>query len=111
MWNPGRRGKGAGGNSSDAGATAETVELKDGGITSSAWATTAGIPAPQVRMAFARHSTSKLISAEELYDVHTLGLTRRGAASIRREQGDLRDPPRSAEYGVRAGEAGICKRA
>ncbi|MCE5343852.1 MAG: DNA mismatch repair endonuclease MutL [Eubacteriales bacterium] len=70
-------------NSIDAGATAVTVELKDGGITSIRVSDNGrGIPAAQVRMAFARHATSKLQSAEELFDVHTLGFRGEALASI-----------------------------
>ena len=70
-------------NSIDAGATAVTVELKDGGLTSLRVSDNGrGIPADQLRMAFERHATSKLVSAEELFDVHTLGFRGEALASI-----------------------------
>ncbi len=70
-------------NSIDAGATAVTVELTDGGLTAIRVSDNgAGIPAPQIRMAFERHATSKLVDAEELYEVHTLGFRGEALASI-----------------------------
>ncbi len=50
-------------NSIDAGATAVTVELTDGGLTSLRVSDNGrGIPAEQIRMAFERHATSKLLA-------------------------------------------------
>lgn len=70
-------------NSIDAGASAITVELKDGGISYIRVSDNGkGIPAGQMRMAFERHATSKLTTAEELYDVHTLGFRGEALASI-----------------------------
>ena len=70
-------------NSIDAGATAVTVELADGGLTSIRVSDNGrGIPASQVKMAFERHATSKLTKAEELYDIHTLGFRGEALASI-----------------------------
>ena len=70
-------------NSIDAGATAVTVELKEGGIGSLRVSDNGkGIPAGQVRMAFERHATSKLRTAEELYSVRTLGFRGEALASI-----------------------------
>lgn len=91
-------------NSIDAGATAITVELQDGGIRYIRVSDNgAGIPAGQVRMAFERHATSKLISAEDLFDVHTLGFRGEALASIA-AVGKVSCTTRTAdaEYGVRA---------
>lgn len=70
-------------NSIDAGATAITVEIRDGGI--SYFRVTdngAGIPAEQIRLAFERHATSKIVSASDLYAVQTLGFRGEALASI-----------------------------
>ncbi len=70
-------------NAMDAGATAVTVEIKDGGtsfirITDNG----CGIPADQVRMAFLRHATSKIRSVEDLVQIASLGFRwRRSPAS------------------------------
>jgi DNA mismatch repair protein MutL len=91
-------------NSIDAGATAVTVELRDGGVTSIRVGDNGrGIPAQQVRMAFARHATSKLRSAEELYDVRTLGFRGEALASIAAvSKVTCVTRVASAEYGVKA---------
>ena len=70
-------------NSIDAGATAVTVELTDGGLTTLRVSDNGrGIPPDQLRMAFERHATSKLVKAEELFDVRTLGFRGEALASI-----------------------------
>ncbi len=70
-------------NSIDAGATAVTVELTDGGITAIRVSDNGrGIPASQMKMAFERHATSKLITADDLYSVQTLGFRGEALASI-----------------------------
>lgn len=70
-------------NSIDAGATAVTVELTDGGIRQIRVSDNGrGIPAGQVRIAFERHTTSKLRTAEELFAVRTLGFRGEALASI-----------------------------
>lgn len=70
-------------NSIDAGATAITVEIRDGGL--SYFRVTdngCGIAPEDIRMAFARHATSKLRTAEELASIHTLGFRGEALASI-----------------------------
>ena len=70
-------------NSMDAGATAITVEIRDGGI--SYFRVTdngSGIPHDQVRMAFERHATSKIDKEEDLYAIATLGFRGEALASI-----------------------------
>ncbi|MEF9879807.1 MAG: DNA mismatch repair endonuclease MutL, partial [Clostridia bacterium] len=70
-------------NCIDAGAESVTVELRDGGISYLRVSDNGrGIPAEQLRLAFERHATSKLKSAEELYDIHTLGFRGEALASI-----------------------------
>lgn len=70
-------------NSIDAGATAVTVELTDGGISQLRVSDNGrGIPAEQVRIAFERHTTSKLRTADELFAVRTLGFRGEALASI-----------------------------
>lgn len=70
-------------NSMDAGATAVTVEIKDGGsslirITDNG----SGIEKDQVPMAFLRHSTSKIKSVEDLLTVSSLGFRGEALSSI-----------------------------
>ena len=61
-------------NSIDAGATAVTVEIRDGGtslirVTDNG----SGIEQDQVPIAFLRHSTSKIRAVEDLFHVASLG--------------------------------------
>jgi DNA mismatch repair protein MutL len=70
-------------NALDAGAGDIRVEIAQGGrrlvrVSDDG----SGIPADQVELAFARHATSKLRSAEELYTVRTLGFRGEALASI-----------------------------
>ena len=67
----------------DAGATAVTVEIKDGGsslirITDNGF----GIEKDQVPMAFLRHSTSKIKSVEDLLSISSLGFRGEALSSI-----------------------------
>ena len=70
-------------NSIDAGATAVTVEIRDGGLE---WFRVVdngcGIVKSEIRMAFARHATSKLRREEDLASIHTLGFRGEALASI-----------------------------
>ncbi|MDE6435109.1 MAG: DNA mismatch repair endonuclease MutL [Lachnospiraceae bacterium] len=70
-------------NAIDAGATAITVEIKDGGtslirITDNG----AGIEKEEVPTAFVRHATSKIITIEDLLSVSSLGFRGEALASI-----------------------------
>jgi DNA mismatch repair protein MutL len=61
-------------NAIDAGASEIRVEIREGGkreirISDNG----SGIPADEVELAFQRHATSKLRTADDLFDVHTLG--------------------------------------
>lgn len=70
-------------NSMDAGATAITVEIRDGGITSFRVVDNgSGIQSSDIRLAFARHATSKIRRPEDLYGVRTLGFRGEALASI-----------------------------
>ncbi len=70
-------------NSMDAGATAITVEIRDGGFTSFRVVDNgSGIRPNDIRMAFARHATSKTSSASDLYGIRTLGFRGEALASI-----------------------------
>lgn len=70
-------------NAIDAGATAVTIEIKDGGtslirITDNG----AGIEKEEVPTAFVRHATSKIITIEDLLSVSSLGFRGEALASI-----------------------------
>lgn len=70
-------------NSLDAGASAVTVEVRDGGI--SYFRVTdngSGIAAPDIRMAFERHATSKISRPSDLTGIRTLGFRGEALASI-----------------------------
>lgn len=70
-------------NSLDAGASAITVEIRDGGI--SYFRVTdngSGIRQSDVRMAFERHATSKITRAQDLFGIRTLGFRGEALASI-----------------------------
>lgn len=70
-------------NAVDAGATEIRVELREGGrrelrISDNG----SGIPAAEIEIAFQRHATSKLQSASDLFDIHTLGFRGEALPSI-----------------------------
>ena len=70
-------------NAIDAGATDLTVETRDGGrsflrISDNG----SGIPASEVELAFSRHATSKLATADDLSHITTLGFRGEALASI-----------------------------
>lgn len=70
-------------NSLDAGASAVTVEIRDGGISYLRVTDNgSGIPSSDVRMAFERHATSKITKAQDLYSIATLGFRGEALASI-----------------------------
>ena len=70
-------------NAIDAGATAITVEIRDGGISFMRIADNGcGIGSEDVRAAFLRHSTSKIRSAEDLTGIHSLGFRGEALSSI-----------------------------
>ena len=70
-------------NSLDAGATAVTVEIRDGGV--SYFRVTdngSGIEQSEIRMAFERHATSKITRTDDLFAIRTLGFRGEALASI-----------------------------
>ena len=70
-------------NAIDAGSTAVTVEIKEGGISFIRITDNGcGIPKEEVPLAFLRHSTSKIRSVEDLTSVLTLGFRGEALSSI-----------------------------
>ena len=70
-------------NAIDAGATAVTVEIKEGGISFIRITDNGcGIPKEEVALAFLRHSTSKIRTVEDLSTVTSLGFRGEALSSI-----------------------------
>jgi DNA mismatch repair protein MutL len=70
-------------NALDAGARSITITIEGGGRALIRVADDGcGIPAEEVELAFARHATSKLASADDLFHVQTLGFRGEALASI-----------------------------
>ena len=70
-------------NAIDAGATATTVEIRDGGIAMIRVTDDgAGIPADQVRTAFLRHATSKIEKVDDLTSIRSFGFRGEALSSI-----------------------------
>ena len=70
-------------NACDAGATAITVEIKDGGTTFIRVTDNgSGIPKEQVQKAFFRHATSKIRGVEDLTRISSLGFRGEALSSI-----------------------------
>src|SRR5450432_1226210 len=70
-------------NSLDAGAHMIRVEVESGGrrlirITDNG----CGIPRDETELAFERHATSKLLTLDDLYNIHTLGFRGEALASV-----------------------------
>ena len=94
-------------NAIDAGATAITVEIKEGGISLIRVTDNgSGIEKNQVKKAFLRHATSKITSIEDLNIVESLGFRGEALSSIAavsqvevitrrswRKSAPLREPP------------------
>ena len=104
-------------NSMDAGATAITVEIRDGGITYFRVVDNgSGIQPSDIRLAFSRHATSKISQANDLYGVRTLGFRGEALASIAAvAKVNCTTRMHGAEYGVsvqnNGGEMGEIKEA
>lgn len=90
-------------NAIDAGATAVTVEIKDGGISLIRITDNGcGIAAEDVPVAFLRHSTSKIRSVEDLLTVSSLGFRGEALSSIAAvAQVELLTKPREDFCGTR----------
>ena len=70
-------------NSLDAGATAVTIEIKDGGISMIRVTDNGcGIEASQITKAFRRHATSKIEDSDDLARLHSLGFRGEALSSI-----------------------------
>lgn len=91
-------------NSMDAGATAITVEIRDGGITYFRVVDNgSGIQPSDIRLAFSRHATSKIAQANDLYGIRTLGFRGEALASIAAvAKVNCTTRMHGAEYGVSA---------
>jgi len=70
-------------NAMDAGSTAITVEIKEGGISFIRVSDNGcGIDKSEIRKAFLRHATSKITSAQDLHHLTTLGFRGEALSSI-----------------------------
>ena len=70
-------------NSLDAGATAVTVEIREGGLSYIRVSDNgSGIDESDIRMAFERHATSKVSREQDLFSIRTLGFRGEALASI-----------------------------
>ena len=70
-------------NSIDAGATAITAEIKNGGIKFIRVTDNGiGIPKTEIPKAFLRHATSKIVNAKDLLNIHSLGFRGEALSSI-----------------------------
>ena len=70
-------------NAIDAGSTAVTVEIKDGGTSfNRVTENGCGIPKEEVRMAYMRHATSKIEHAEDLNSILSLGFRGEALSTI-----------------------------
>lgn len=89
-------------NAVDAGATAVTVEIKDGGISFIRITDNGcGIAKEDVANAFLRHSTSKIRSIDDLTGIQSLGFRGEALSSIAAvSQVELITKPAEASYGV-----------
>ncbi len=90
-------------NAIDAAATAVTVEIKDGGISLIRITDNGcGIPKGEVRLAFLRHSTSKIRTVEDLITVASLGFRGEALSSIAAiSQVELITKPKDSLLGTR----------
>ncbi|MCR9291098.1 MAG: DNA mismatch repair endonuclease MutL [bacterium] len=98
-------------NSVDAGATHIDLAIEGGGIEQIRISDNGcGISADQIPLALASHATSKLVDADDLFDVHTLGFRGEALASIAEVshltlRSRTADSDSGAEVTVRGGQA------
>ena len=90
-------------NAVDAGATAITIVIKDAGRTLiQVIDNGSGMSPTDARMAFERHATSKISSADDLYSLHTMGFRGEALPSIAAvSQIDLRTMREGDAVGIR----------
>ncbi len=90
-------------NALDAGATHISVNIKDAGRTLIQVVDDGkGMSETDARMAFERHATSKITSADDLFSLHTMGFRGEALASIAAvAQVELRTRLRGSELGTR----------
>lgn len=90
-------------NAIDAGATAVSIIIKDAGRTLiQVIDNGSGMSPTDARMAFERHATSKITSAEDLFNLHTMGFRGEALASIAAvAQVELRTMRRDDNIGFR----------
>lgn len=70
-------------NAIDSGASAISVEIKDGGISLVRVTDNgSGINKDEIKTAFLRHATSKITKAKDLFNIHTLGFRGEALSSI-----------------------------
>jgi DNA mismatch repair protein MutL len=95
-------------NSIDAGATSITVNIKDAGRTLVQVIDNGkGMSETDARMAFERHATSKITSADDLFSLNTMGFRGEALASIAAvAQVELRTRQTNSELGVRLSFSG-----
>lgn len=90
-------------NAIDAGATAITVEIEEGGISYMRITDNgSGIAPEDIRTAFLRHSTSKIRQVEDLTHIHSLGFRGEALSSISAvSQVELLTKTKETEFGMR----------
>ncbi len=90
-------------NAIDAGATAITVEIEEGGISYMRITDNgSGIAPEDIRNAFLRHSTSKIRQVEDLSHIHSLGFRGEALSSISAvSQVELLTKTKEADFGMR----------
>jgi DNA mismatch repair protein MutL len=95
-------------NAIDAGATCIGIHIKDAGRTLIQVIDDGkGMSETDARMAFERHATSKISTAEDLFSLHTMGFRGEALASIAAvAQVELRTRLKGADLGVRLSVAG-----
>lgn len=91
-------------NSIDAGATSVSVQIRDGGLSYFRIVDNGcGIDPSDVRIAFMRHTTSKLRTEQDLYEIHTLGFRGEALHSVAAvSKVEMVTRRAGAEHGIKA---------